>query len=79
MTTTQYAVQEELHRIAPDIEFDSVDTDEDLREEFDLDSMDFLHLVTALGKRFGIPIPEADYPRLSSVNALSSYLCEATT
>lgn len=28
------------------------------------------------GKRFKIPIPEADYPRLSSVNALCSYFDE---
>ncbi|NND90297.1 MAG: acyl carrier protein [Granulosicoccus sp.] len=76
MNATQRAVQEELHRIAPDIEFESIDADEDLREEFDMDSMDFLHLVTALGKRFGVPMPEADYPRMSSYNALCSYLDE---
>ena len=79
MNGTQGAVQEELHKIAPDIEFDSADTEEDLREEFDLDSMDFLHLVTALGKRFGIPIPESDYSRMSSVTALCSYLDEVTS
>ncbi len=79
MNATQGVVQEELHKIAPDIEFDSVDTEEDLREEFDLDSMDFLRLVTALGKRFDIPIPESDYSRMSSFTALCSYLDEATS
>lgn len=79
MNSTQGVVQEELHKIAPDIEFDMVDIEEDLREEFDLDSMDFLHLVTALGKRFGIPIPESDYSRMSSITALCGYLDESTS
>ncbi len=79
MNNMQAIVQEELHKIAPDIDFSSADKDEDLREEFDLDSMDFLHLVTALGKRFSIPIPESDYSRMSSFTALCSYLDEATS
>lgn len=77
MNTLQTIVQEELHKIAPDIDFNSADKEEDLREEFDLDSMDFLHLVTALGKRFSIPIPESDYARMSSVTDLCRYLEEA--
>src|SRR5574338_1658241 len=60
------ALAEELHRIAPDIELAEIDREADLREQFDLDSMDFLNLVTALHKRYGIPIPQCDYPRLAS-------------
>ncbi len=40
-----------LGRIAPDISFDDVDPDADLREEYDIDSMDFMTLITALGQR----------------------------
>ena len=38
--------------------------------------MDFLNLVTALNKRFGIPIPDADYPRLASFSGVVAYLVE---
>ncbi len=74
MTPTETALAEELQKIAPDIELDDIDRGSDLREEFDIDSMDFLNLVTALGKRFGIPMPEADYPRMQSFDDLAAYL-----
>ena len=53
---------DELGRIAPEIDATGLDPDADLREEFDIDSMDFLNLVTALGERLQIDIPEIDYP-----------------
>ena len=72
--TIQTALQQELYRIAPDIDIDDIDLTADLREEFDIDSMDFLNLVTALGKRFGLEMPEADYDRMRSFSDLLAYL-----
>lgn len=66
----------ELHRIAPDIEIEDVDRDEDLREEFDIDSLDFLNLVTALGKAFSTPMPEADYAKMGTFNEMLAYLTQ---
>ncbi len=78
MTETPEAVlAEELKKIAPDIDLDDVDRDGDLREEFDIDSMDFLTLVTALGKRMGLEMPEADYGQMGSFNDLAAYLAQA--
>ena len=39
--------------------------------------MDFLNLVSALHKRFGLPIPETDYPRLATPAKAVTYLQEA--
>lgn len=72
------ALSDELRHIAPDIDVKTVDKDADLRDEFDIDSMDFLNLVTALSKRYGIPIPETDYPSLSSFSGAVAYLAEKT-
>lgn len=69
-------LRQELGRIAPDIDVDMIDRGGDLREEFDIDSMDFLNLVTALAKQFGIEMPEADYPRMGSFDAMIAYLEE---
>lgn len=69
----------EMRRIAPDVEISDINPDGDLREEFDIDSMDFLNLVTALGKRFSIPVPESDYARMASYSALCEYLREVTS
>lgn len=68
----------ELRRIAPDVEISDIDRDGDLREEFDIDSMDFLNLVTALSREFEIEMPEADYPRMATFNAMVTYLREHT-
>lgn len=70
------ALTEELHKLAPDVSIADIDRDADLREEFDIDSMDFLNLVAALNKRFDIPIPESDYPHLSSFSSAVAYLAE---
>lgn len=67
---------EALRRIAPDVEVSEIDRDGDLREEFDIDSIDFLNLIMALGKRFSLPMPEEDYPRLRSITAIVNYLDE---
>lgn len=64
----------ELHRIAPDIDMADVDRDGDLRDEFDIDSMDFLNLVAALSQATGAEMPESDYGRMNSVNAILDYL-----
>lgn len=67
-------VATQLGRIAPEIPFDSIDPDEDLREECDIDSMDFLTLITAIGKELSLPMPEADYDEMRSLNDLLDYL-----
>ncbi len=68
------AVADELGKIAPEIDIDLIDGTADLREEFDIDSMDFLTFVTALHERLGIDIPEADYAKLETLDATVSYL-----
>ena len=65
---------EELGRIAPEIPFEEADPRADLRDAFEIDSMDVLTLVTRLHERLGIDIPEADYDRLASVEATVAYL-----
>jgi len=75
-TEAEAALTQELRRIAPDVDVAGIDREADLREQFDIDSMDFLNLVTALNKRFGIPIPDADYPRLGSFAGAVAYLVE---
>jgi len=69
-------LQEELHRIAPEIDTETIERDEDLREEFDIDSIDLLNLMIALSKRFEIELPEADYPQMDTYNRMISYLGE---
>ena len=66
-------IRDILGGIAPEADLDAVAGDEDLREALDLDSMDFLNFVVALHERTGADIPEADYPRLRTLDGAIAY------
>lgn len=63
-----------LSTIAPEADFSSVSDSKDLRDALDLDSMDFLNFIIGLSQRSGVPIPEADYPQLSTISGIVGYL-----
>jgi acyl carrier protein len=69
-------ILEELSNIAPEIEADQVPFDQDMREALELDSMDFLNLVIAVSKRSQVAIPETDYAKVLTLNAMISYLMD---
>jgi acyl carrier protein len=63
-----------LSRIAPEVDLIGVDTRAPLQEACDLDSMDFLNLVTALHEATGIDVPERDYPLLSTIDGFTEFV-----
>jgi acyl carrier protein len=63
-----------IHDIAPDEDLSSVDPAVRLRDQLDLDSMDFLDIVMELRKRHQIEVPEEDYMKLSTLNGCVEYL-----
>ncbi len=67
----------DLTAVAPDIDAESLRDNDHLQDDLGLDSMDFLNLVSALHKRLGLPIPEADYPRLATTALAVVYLDQA--
>lgn len=62
----------ELKRIAPELE--DVAPARPLRDQVDLDSMDWLNFLVALNERLGIEIPEADYRKLGTLEQIVDYL-----
>jgi acyl carrier protein len=67
-------VAEALSRIAPEANPATIVPDVNVRDQLDLDSMDFLNFVLALHDRLGVEIPEVDYPRLSTLDGAVAYL-----
>lgn len=63
-----------LQGIAPEVEPDTLRGDRPLRDEVDLDSMDWLRFLAALHQRLGVNIPEADYQQLTTLDVLLAYL-----
>ena len=70
----KHVIVDALTRIAPEVNTASIRPDANLREELDLDSIDFLNLVLALHERLAVEIPEADYGQLSSLDSAVRYL-----
>ena len=68
------AVKDIIHTIAPDEDLSELATDVKLREQIELDSMDFLDIVMELRKRYGVQVPEADYKELASLDGCVAYL-----
>jgi len=60
--------------IAPDEDLSNVKPEVRLRDQLQLDSMDFLDIVMELRKRHGIEVPEADYMQLASLDSCADYL-----
>ncbi len=71
---TKQAVIDIISDIAPDEELDSLKGDVALRDQIDLDSMDFLDIVMELRKRYNVEVPEADYMELNTLDGCVSYL-----
>jgi acyl carrier protein len=68
-----------LHEVAPEVDLAVADPDLPLQEVADIDSLDFLSLVTAIQDRAGIEIPERDYPKLATLKLFVSYLMSASS
>lgn len=60
--------------VAPEADVASIDPAENFRDQFEIDSVDFLNFVLALEQRLGIKVPEVDYPKLSSLDGCLAYL-----
>lgn len=63
-----------LGQVAPEVDLDDVEPSEDLREQFDLDSMDILDLAIGLYQETGIEVPEQDYAQVVTVDGAVAYL-----
>lgn len=68
------AVLEALGSVAPEADLSSLQPLVDLRDQVDLDSMDFLNFVIALDKTLHVAVPETDYPKISTLEGCVEYL-----
>ncbi|MBM3156181.1 MAG: acyl carrier protein [Chloroflexi bacterium] len=67
-------ILEVIHEIVPDEDLSNLKGDVRIREQIDMDSMDFLDILMELRKRYGIKVPEEDYMKLSTLNGSVAYL-----
>lgn len=63
-----------ISQVAPNAEFDDLRGDEDLRDELDLDSMDFLNILIGIAHELHVEVPERDYGLVRSLDDLVEYV-----
>ena len=63
-----------LGGIAPEADFNAIDPGVSLRDQLDIDSVDFLNFIIGLHKELGMDIPEVDLPKLATLDGCVSYL-----
>jgi acyl carrier protein len=66
-----------LSGIVPELEPRNLKPAVSLRDQLDIDSMDFLNFLIALHEEFGVDVPEADAPKLGTIDACVGYLAQA--
>jgi acyl carrier protein len=65
-----------LGGIAPEADLTQIKPQISFREQLDIDSMDFLNFAIGLNKELGVEVPEADYPKVASLDGCVEYLME---
>ncbi|MCD6432721.1 MAG: acyl carrier protein [Sulfurimonas sp.] len=64
---------EEILEVAPDIEDDEIEVNENIQRSLEIDSFDFLKILTAMYERVGIEVPEKDYSKVDTVEHMVEY------
>jgi acyl carrier protein len=65
-----------LGGIAPEADLTQIKPQVSFRDQLDIDSMDFLNFAIGLNKELGVEVPEADYPKVASLDGCVEYVME---
>lgn len=68
------AVIDIIEELAPDEDVSDLDNSVRIRDQIELDSMDFLDIIMELRKQYNVQVPEEDYPKLATLDGCMDYL-----
>ena len=68
------AILRHLARIAPEADLSSLNPEQPLQRELDIDSYDFLNLLVAVRDELGITVAESDYGKVGTLQGLVRFL-----
>ncbi|HEX6104610.1 MAG TPA: phosphopantetheine-binding protein [Gemmatimonadales bacterium] len=63
-----------LGDVAPEADLDALQADRPLRDQLDIDSIDFLNFVIELDRSLHVAVPETDYAALATLDRCVDYL-----
>lgn len=68
------AVHAAIGQVAPDVDTAVLEESSRLRQDLELDSLDFLRLIETISQATGVDVPERDYSQVSTVQGLVDYV-----
>ena len=70
------AVLRALGAIAPEADLARLDPAHPIRDQLDLDSVDFMNFLLEVDRELHVDVPEADYGRVPTLDRCVAYLAE---
>lgn len=70
------AIIDEILIIAPDVEESQILPDKNIQRWLEIDSFDFLKILTALNEVLGVEVPEADYAKVDTLEHMVEYFAQ---
>jgi acyl carrier protein len=70
------AVIDAIVQIAPEVEAEEIVPKENLQRSLEIDSFDFLKILTALHEKLGVEVPESDYEQVQSLEKMVDYFAK---
>lgn len=67
------AIINEILTIAPEIDETDIDPDKNIQRSLEIDSFDFLKILTALYEVLGVEVPERDYGKVDTLEHMAQY------
>lgn len=67
-------VRSAIGQVAPDVEPEDLVDDARLRQDLDLDSLDFLRVLETIAQLAGVDVPEGAYAEVGTVGGLVGYV-----
>ena len=67
------AIIEQILEVAPDVEEEEIEPNESIQRSLEIDSFDFLKILTALNLHLGVEVPEADYGKVDTLEHMADY------
>lgn len=63
-----------LKEIAPEADLSRLAPDAPIRDQLDIDSIDFMRLLIGVHEKLHVDVPESDYPKVAALTGLLDYL-----
>jgi len=66
----------QIYEIAPEHEGETLPENENIQRSLEIDSFDFLNLLTALNDELGVEVPESDYGEVDTIEHMADYFAQ---